>query len=98
MAERVIALLNEMIEADPAAVGLLVRRRVPCNEALATHPTIQAGGEVGSGEVGLLGVLNGLCGRHDAGDREGWGAVAIEFDGESDNGRPLRARFLESEA
>lgn len=34
--------------------------------------------------MGLLGVLNGLCGTYDNGSRKGWGAVSVLFgeDGE----------------
>lgn len=39
----------------------LVESRVPCNDALADHPTVQVGeGPGGRPVVGLLGILNGL--------------------------------------
>jgi len=76
-----VGLLNSALEADPAAVSALVSTRVPCNELLALHPTIQAGcGPVIAGpNVGLLGVLNGLFGVDD----KGYGAIeaVVEADG-----------------
>lgn len=77
LAARVIALLNEAFQRDPEAVAALVNNRVPCNAALAEHPTIQCGG--GGTTVGLIGILNGLCGV----DASGWGAVAAEYDTET---------------
>jgi len=60
-AKQVASLLNEMLALDPEATRNLVFNRVPCNDALADHPTIQVRArEDGSCEVGLLGVLNAL--------------------------------------
>jgi len=36
-----ILVLNEAVRADPEAVLALVEYRVPCNDALADHPSIQ---------------------------------------------------------
>lgn len=66
IADQIAALLNEMLAADPAATHALIANRVPCNEALRDHPTIQV--EVRNDNkdflptVGLLGVLNGVAG------------------------------------
>jgi hypothetical protein len=89
-----------MIEADAAAVRDLCAARVPCNKRLAGHPTIQVGGcakcvDPETCSVGLLGVLNGLCGAYEGGQRSGWGAVAVIF---GEDGRPQRAQILENEA
>jgi hypothetical protein len=58
--EKVTDLLNEALVLDRPAVAALIANRVPCNEALADHPTIQVGVQHGGFHVGLLGLLNGL--------------------------------------
>lgn len=88
LVRHIVELLQEAIELDRNAVSALVAARVPCNEALANHPTIQVGDSAGCFSVGLLGILNGLCGV----DAEDWGAVAIDVDSD---GLVLRARILE---
>jgi hypothetical protein len=57
-----ISVLNEALKADPLAVQALFRNRVPCNQTLAEHPTIQVSSKSASGphDVGLLGLINGL--------------------------------------
>jgi len=59
--------LNEAYEADPAAMHALICNRVPCNQTLADHPTIQCGVNnitpTETFEVGLLGVINGIIER-----------------------------------
>ena len=43
----------------------LINHRIPCNEALANHPTCQAGlcqGSESDCEVGMLGIINGMLG------------------------------------
>jgi len=73
--DRTLAFLNELKDADSQAVKALIETRVPCNEALADHPTVQV--HVREGEpgfsVGLLGVLNGLIGA----DADGWGFICV---------------------
>lgn len=57
--------LNSAYEADPAAMHALICNRVPCNQALAAHPTIPVDVNlVATGEtyaVGMLGIVNGIC-------------------------------------
>lgn len=70
-----VRILNEIHAADPTVLPALIDYRVPCNDILADHPTVQVGGLPGcrGGFVGLLGILNGLFG---AGPRGGFiGAV-----------------------
>jgi hypothetical protein len=62
MKEEIIALLNEINELDPSVLPALIEHRVPCNQKLADHPTVQVGKTSDGYEVGLLGILNGLCG------------------------------------
>lgn len=91
--EEVIDRLNGALELDPSAMKRLVEARVPCNQGLADHPTIQVQSIREDGQtvfrVGVLGLLNGLFGV----DSENWGAIEVQFDedgevlGFRDNGR-----------
>jgi len=80
--EDVVDLLNEALELDRDAIETLVESRVPCNQALADHPSIQVSAHtktdrsVGSFKVGLLGILNGIFGV----DANGWGPIVACFD------------------
>lgn len=88
---RILALMRELADLDLQAVRLMIETRVPCNYALATHPTVQVRrvpadnplAQVCTYEVGLLGILNGLCGAYDDGPKAGWGPIAavVEEDG-----------------
>jgi len=77
-----LIVLNSMVKADPDAARAFIEQRVPCNVALAEHPTIQVVPEYGpdeelrGGHVGLLGVLNGIFGV----DEKGWGPFTAHFD------------------
>jgi len=77
-AKDAVAFLNEAFEADPKAIAALVDARVPCNERMASHETIQVQeNEDKSCSVGLLGILNGLFGiNHD-----GRGHIEAFYDG-----------------
>ena len=85
-----IAFLNSLVAIDPYAMAELLCIRVPCNQALADHPSVQvaAGGErsgytfiaPNTFRVGMLGVLNGFCGTLDDGPRKGWGPIAAIYD------------------
>jgi hypothetical protein len=86
LAKRVCSYLNELLAADPRAVRSLVENRVPCNEALAAHPTCQVHAD---GFVGLLGLLNGLCGKQ----ADGWGYIVAFLD-EDGEGRIERFRVV----
>lgn len=55
-----IDLLNEMHRIDPVTTAALLAYRIPCNDAVAQHPTIQVGGSADRPVVGFLGVLNGI--------------------------------------
>ena len=76
--ERTITFLNELKDADSQAVKALIETRVPCNETLADHPTVQVQAREGEPGlcVGLLGVLNGLIGA----DTDGWGFICVKLD------------------
>lgn len=74
--DETIAYFNELIELDRPALAALVANRVPCNKALADHPTVQAGAQHGGFYVGLIGIINGLFGIHE----NGWGSIAWVFE------------------
>ncbi len=80
LASRIIEYLNELLELDRSAVAALVANRTPCNTALAGHPTCQVVRQHRGYSVGLLGVLNGLCGI----DERGRGLIAAYFDEPAD--------------
>lgn len=75
LAERVITLLNELVEIDRDAIEKLVNYRVACNRKLGEHPTVQVGIEDDVHRVGLVGILNGVVGVDDYLN----GAVAVEY-------------------
>lgn len=87
-----IQVLNRFVAADPGAMRDLVESRVLCNQKLADDPTCQVadvpGSAIGSPvyQVGLVGVLNGLCGKYDEGPKKGWGPIAAVL---SDDGKTL---------
>jgi hypothetical protein len=80
LAEKIVGFLNDVAKTDPEALASMLHSRFACNKALAEHPTIQVGGMADSYDVGVLGLLNGLCGVFDDGPRQGWGAIAGIFD------------------
>jgi hypothetical protein len=53
-------ILNDAVKADPVAMTDLCESRVPCNDELADHPTIQVCG-FDPIVVGMIGVINGIC-------------------------------------
>ena len=59
----ILRILNEAVKADARAVTLLIEQRVPCNAALAEHPSIAivSGAPGDPAYVGVLGLLNGIC-------------------------------------
>lgn len=73
--EHIVDILNSAFKADPAAITSLFINRVPCNNALAEHPTIIVGDMHGY-VVGLTGLLNGLFPLRD--DGLGWIAAKYE--------------------
>lgn len=81
LVHRCVDLLNEMIDLDPEATTRLIK-------ALLNHPTIQASEELG---VGLLVVLNGLCGT----GADGRGCVAVIGD---EDGKVVEAKAIRDAA
>ena len=82
LADRCIDLLNEILDLDPLAIEALINRRVPVNADLADHPTIQVGPMKKDGPplMGLLGVLNGLCGVYEEEPKIGQGMICAVYD------------------
>ncbi len=90
LAKAIIERLNRII-ADPAIradVQALLAQRVPCSEATADHPTVQVDGQTMT--LGVLGLLNGLCGTLEGGARDGWGRIVAHY------GREGLIRFEET--
>ena len=67
-------MLNEALDLDGDALEALVTHRVPVNDGLADHPTIQVGDE--PPVLGPLGLLNGMFGVDEA----GWGFIAANVE------------------
>jgi hypothetical protein len=80
LAKRVVDYLNELTTLDKPCIGALIANHIPCNQALADHPTCQVSAQHGGCHVGLLGLLNGLCGSYDDGPKRGWGAITAVFE------------------
>lgn len=74
--DEVIDYLNELIQTDCPAIAALVANRVPCNQEMADHPTVQVMQQHGGFHVGMLGILNGLFGTFE----DGWGPITFVFD------------------
>lgn len=53
-----IELLDEALICDPAATETLLGTKVPANERLLAHPTIQVNEH---NQVSALGLINGIC-------------------------------------
>ena len=60
--ETAVNTLNEAFRCDPDAIRALLCNRVPCNQALVEHPTVQVTRvpRAGSYTVGARGLLNGV--------------------------------------
>lgn len=80
--EKIINYLNELLEVDATAVESLVSNRVPCNEAMANHPTVSVSGRGEDYSVGLLGFLNGLC--RDIEGETFFGPIVAVYEDETD--------------
>jgi len=80
-------LFNDVIEKDPGCAKALIETRVPCNAAIADHPTIQVMAEGDETRVGLLGFLNGMFGIGE--DGMGPICVVMNDDGSLDCMRPM---------
>lgn len=78
VADQMIKFLNGLVALDPRAMHQIVETRVPCNQALADHTTVQVRERDGHFAVGILGILNGFVGT----DTDGWGFVCAVYGGD----------------
>jgi hypothetical protein len=69
-------LLNEMLKLDYDCTHGLVSHRQQCNEAIASHATIQVQQYDKIPKVGIIGVLNGIFGIRN----DGMGSICFEID------------------
>ncbi len=74
-ANKIVEFLNDLLEYDRAAVAALVAGRVICNQKMADHPTVQVHSQKDGFHIGLLGILNGLCGIK----KNGYGLIVAHF-------------------
>lgn len=95
LAQKIVDLLNEIIKQDPDAMSALIAARVPCSESLADHPTVQVGETDTGYKVGILGILNGLCGTDSKG--RGFVAVIVEEGGRVTGATLLIDRILDED-
>jgi hypothetical protein len=61
---KIINLLNELLEIDPGSIHSLLCTRVPCSEKLIEHPSFEVTGQPFNNEMnyyyGLFNILNYL--------------------------------------
>ena len=82
--DEVIEFMNGLLKIDAEAISQLTEAQVPCNKAMADHPTVQVRAYMLPRDTasptgysfGLLGILNGLFGV----DERGWGNISAIFD------------------
>lgn len=87
--DEIIEYLNELIGLDASAMTALSSTRVPCNDAMAKHPTVQASSSVHDGcRVGLIGVINGMLGVHP----DNYGAITWVIKDSSSDPELIRVR------
>jgi hypothetical protein len=74
----IVDLLNELLKIDHDAIyNLFMGSKVPCNEEMANHPTVQCGiAPSGGYTLSALGILNGLFGT----DNQGYGIISMQVD------------------
>jgi len=74
--QEAVDVLNSALNDDKEAITSLVENRVPCNNKLADHPTVQVSGEDDNFRVGLLGIVNGIFGC----DGNNRGFIGADYD------------------
>lgn len=68
LSEKILALMNELWNLDHKAIHSLCCSHVPCNKSLAEHETVIIKSYASNTQqewfaIGLMGVLNALCGQ-----------------------------------
>jgi hypothetical protein len=82
----IVKTMNEVLALDSALVELMVNTRIPCDKPLADHSSVQVSvqtyedGAIVYYRVGLLGILNGIAGSFDEGDRKGHGPIVATMN------------------
>ncbi len=76
-------LLNAALEVDPASVGALVMKRVPCNAVLGSLTTVHTSQDPRTlaHSLSVLGLLNGMLGSIPSGPLKGKGWLVAVTDG-----------------
>lgn len=74
--EDAIQVLNEAMTCDNNAIGSMIDIRVPCNQDLAKHTTVQVARYGDGWRVGILGIINGMFGT----DERGYGPISAILD------------------
>lgn len=74
--DQLIVFLNGLLNSDKPAIAALIANRVPCNQVLADHPSVQVMSQHGGYHVGLLGIINGMFGV----DEHGRGSIRCVFE------------------
>lgn len=59
-AQAVADLLNELLATDPTVTQKIFTQKFPCNKALTDSPTFPVVDTPTGGQIGVLGVINGL--------------------------------------
>lgn len=81
LARRIVSTLNVLLDTDRDAVNELVRFRVYCkNSSIVRHPTVQVAKARPGYRVGVIGILNGICGAYPGTFR---GAIAAVYGEEA---------------
>ena len=76
LARKICNFMNELLELDSKAVLDLCNNRVPCNQDVADHGTVQViVSKTNKYKVGLIGILNGICGIY----KDGWGPICVLY-------------------
>ena len=81
LANRIIEFMNDLLKYDRPAIAAMIVNHVPCNLALSDHPTVQTSIQHGGFHIGLLGLLNGLCGIY----KDGYGPITAVFSDEKNS-------------
>lgn len=74
-AESLVTYFNQLLAIDRPAIAAMFANRVPCNKAMADHPTVQVTAQHGGYHVGLIGILNGFCGVRE----DGMGPLCLQW-------------------
>jgi len=82
LAKTIVTFLNGLLGEDPRTIRHLIETRVECSKVLASHPTVQvAPVDDDTFFVGMLGILNGMCGV----DENNYGPIAAVYEHYDDN-------------